>query len=98
MSRREDPTEIYDKTFNQGYPLRPRGTYDVYKGGMVKANRKMIGDIDILGGTTNPTKNKKQIQTCLPFMVAVVDSEPQKTYTLDFTKVGKIKPFTFENR
>lgn len=99
VSRRMRVDDLYDITFNQGNELKPRGDRDVWKGGMIKANRSMIADVDILGGTQNPTKNvKQQTPVNLSFAVPIAEDNSKQTFTLDFSKLSHIKPFTFENR
>ena len=90
-------SDLYDITFNQGNDLHPRGDFEIWRGGMVKANRNMVADINILAGTQNPTKYvDKQTPVNLIFNPPIAEDEEEQTFSLDFSKLAYTKPFTFE--
>lgn len=42
-SQRITVSDVFNRTFNMGYPLEPRGEYDMYCSGMQRINRKKKG-------------------------------------------------------
>lgn len=93
---------LYDKTFNMGYLLKPRNQEEVYKGGMVRTNRYMKGDVQLVD--LNKTYADEVVKygpehTIERLPVSLVDQQEEGTFTLDFSKPYKpkmIKPFTYD--
>lgn len=57
---RISPEELYDITFNRGYELKPRGSEEIWKGGMSKVARNMNGNINILTGNISPIAQPRE--------------------------------------
>lgn len=60
VSRRAKVEELYDRTFNRGYPLYKRETGEVYKSGMLKEMRYMMGDVNYTNNSYTPEIDKYQ--------------------------------------
>lgn len=83
-STRVKVDDMYNRTFNEGNKLYPRGDYEYWTGGMVKGLRNCYPGVNILSGEQNPTTSSgRDASVDLIGNLEIERSEPIRPFIID---------------